>query len=331
MAQTARRPGLLGAALGFATAAAVVYAVFVWTRTGQSLDAELLHRAPQGGEYEQVTALAAPAKTVLTFFGDKMTLLALVAAILLAGTASSRARAGVAGVLVPLFGRHRERAEGCARAARLRRHGVDHAQQLSERSRRRRSRPAAGDAGRGTVADALVGCRAGGRRGVSGRRGDDGGGLAQAQRGRRRGTDRLGTVLPRGRRSTACRYAAAGLRWRALARRRARGGAPCAGAGALRGHDCARARISAGRHGGRGRRGRGRGAGGGASAALRRRVGRVVGCDTAVTDARRPPGFAMLRGHVPGSPDRRRSRHGGVGVVSRPMRRAVAEGPVPFT
>lgn len=161
MAQTARRPGLLGAALVFATAAAVVYAVFVWTRTGQSLDAELLHRAPQGGEYEQVTALAAPAKTVLTFFGDKMTLLALVAAILLAGTASSRARAGVAGVLVPLFGRHRERAEGCARAARLRRHGVDHAQQLSERSRRRRSRPAAGDAGRGTVADALVGCRAG--------------------------------------------------------------------------------------------------------------------------------------------------------------------------
>lgn len=95
---SSRRAPLL-AALGFAAAAALVCAAFVWTRSGQELDRALLP-APQRRGYLLNTAFSEPASVVLGFFGDTTTIAALFAVVLLAGVVTGRAAAGFAGLLV---------------------------------------------------------------------------------------------------------------------------------------------------------------------------------------------------------------------------------------
>ncbi|GAA1944197.1 phosphatase PAP2 family protein [Amycolatopsis minnesotensis] len=97
----ARRAPLV-AALGFAAAAAVVCAVFVWTRGGQALDSALLPAAEHRG-YALRTSLSRPAAVVLELLRDKATLVTLAslfAVVLMAGVVTGRAAAGVAGLLV---------------------------------------------------------------------------------------------------------------------------------------------------------------------------------------------------------------------------------------
>jgi membrane-associated phospholipid phosphatase len=93
---------LLGAALGYLLALGLTCLVFVWTSTGQRLDAGLLPRAERGGGYEQQTVLIEPAKTVLSYFGDPTVLAILLGAVLVVGALGRRLWAAVAGVGVVL-------------------------------------------------------------------------------------------------------------------------------------------------------------------------------------------------------------------------------------
>ncbi|SFB43375.1 PAP2 superfamily protein [Amycolatopsis marina] len=76
--------------------------VFVWTRAGQRLDGELLPRAERGGGYAQETALAEPAGTVLSFFGDLSFMAAIFVALLVVTAWNRRFLTGVAGIGVVL-------------------------------------------------------------------------------------------------------------------------------------------------------------------------------------------------------------------------------------
>ncbi|MEO6090742.1 MAG: phosphatase PAP2 family protein [Umezawaea sp.] len=74
-------------------------AVFVWTPGGQAFDTALLPLSERGASYEQDTALLAPAKALLAFFGDELVLGGVLLAVVLL---SRRLWTSVAAVVVVL-------------------------------------------------------------------------------------------------------------------------------------------------------------------------------------------------------------------------------------
>ncbi|TDC39300.1 hypothetical protein E1211_04760, partial [Micromonospora sp. 15K316] len=81
---------LLRAAIGYLLAFALTTVAFVWTVPGQRLDGDLLPRAERGGGYEQPTDLVEPAKIVLAWFGDPLSMGLLLGTVLLLGVATGR-------------------------------------------------------------------------------------------------------------------------------------------------------------------------------------------------------------------------------------------------
>jgi membrane-associated phospholipid phosphatase len=88
------RARLLLAALACLLGLGLICVVFVWTPAGQRLDQWLLPQTGRG------SVLFGPAKALLSFAGDPIVLIALLAGVLVTGALSDRIRVALAGTAV---------------------------------------------------------------------------------------------------------------------------------------------------------------------------------------------------------------------------------------